>query len=60
MYIIYVIDRVLSLVNQLVRIPAEFRDRPCTDDHLVDLSKYIVDWKEFSPFLQSERNGRNS
>ena len=50
----YVIDGVLSLVNQLVRFPAELRDVPCADDCLVELSKYIVgrdEWKELAPFL---------
>ena len=50
----YVIDGVLSLVDQLVRIPAKFHDRCCTDAHLVELSKYIIErgeWKELSSFL---------
>ena len=48
----YVIDRVLSLVDQLVQIPSEFHDCLCTDAHLDELSKYIVDdWKKLSPFL---------
>ena len=54
----YVIDGVLSLVDQLVRIPAEFHDRPCTDVHLVELSQYIVEcceWKELSSFLHLSR-----
>ena len=52
----YVIDGVLSLVDQLVRmIPSEFHDCLCTDAHLVELSRYVVkygDWKELSPFLR--------
>ena len=48
----YMIDGVpLSLVDQLVTIPAEFHDRPCADAHLVELSEYIVDWKDLSSFL---------
>ena len=50
----YVIDGVLSLVDQLVRFPAELHDVPCADAHLVELSKYIIvydEWKEVAPFL---------
>ena len=52
----YVIDGILSLVNQLVtlRLPSELHDRPCTDVDLVELSHYIEkyeDWKALYPFL---------
>ena len=50
----YVIDGILSLVNQLVRLPSELHDRPCTNVDLVELSDYIEeyeDWKELYPFL---------
>ena len=55
----YVIDGILSLVNQLVRLPSELHDRPCTDVDLVELSHYIEeykDWKELYPFLHPRRS----
>ena len=50
----YMIDGILSLVNQLVRLPSELHDRPCADVDLDELSDYIEeyeDWKELYPFL---------
>jgi hypothetical protein len=47
----YMIDRTLSVVDQLLAFPAELRIRPCTDTDLVHLSHYIGGWKELSSFL---------
>lgn len=51
----FVIDNVLRLVNQLVRLPAKVRDSLCADAHLVELSNlYIKEdqtWKDLSPYL---------
>ena len=64
----YVITGLLSLVEQLVRFPAELRDRLCTDVDLVELSKStelhdspctganlsqsIAEWRDLSPYLR--------
>ena len=50
----YVIDGVVSLVIELVRLPSELHDLLCADAHLVELSNYIVaygKWEELAPFL---------
>ena len=40
-----------SLEDALRRVPAWKLDQLCTDDHLLELSKSLTRWKEFSPFL---------
>lgn len=54
----HVIDSVLSLVDQLIRFPADLQECPCADSHLIELSKYVVsnaECKELSCFLHLSR-----
>ena len=64
----HVITEILSLVEQLVRFPAELRGRTCTDAALIelikstelhdspctddDLSQSITEWKDLSHYLR--------
>ena len=55
-YVRDMIDKVLSLVDELVRFPIEIHDCPCADAHLIQFSKYIVlnylEWEKLCSFLR--------